>query len=327
MNTELSLATSTEMPGGKSARTLSMRPRTAADKIRGLAVAWRMTPREMASRPFNRTDVRSSWAPSAMRATSSKRTGTPLTVLSAIWPNSVARRRSVAAVTLNSRCPLSMRPAGTSRLLRRNASSTSCTVRRYAAKRSGSSQTRMLYLRSPYKRTSAAPGAVCNTGLTSRLARSESCSASCVSELSASQMTGNASASTLATTGSSISRGNFWRTRLTLSRTSAAAESGSRSSLNLTVIWLCSWRLTEVITSTPSMPATESSITFVTCDSTTSLEAPTSRLETVTTGSSILGYSRTLSRLNDTRPINRISRDSTVANTGRRTEISGSCMV
>ena len=180
--------------------------------------------------------------------------------------------------------------------------------------------------RSPYTRTSAAPEAVCSTGLTTRLAKSESCSASCVSELSASQMTGVASASTLAITGSSISCGRRWRTRLTLSRTSAAAESGSRSSLNLTVIWLCSWRLMELMTSTPSIPATESSMILVICDSTTSLEAPASRVVTVTLGSSILGYSRTDRPLNDTQPTSTMSSDSTVANTGRRMDISGSCM-
>ena len=130
MNTELSLATSTVIPGGRSARTLSRRSRTAADSTSGLAVAWRITPSETASRPFRRTEVRSSCAPSRTRATSSRRMGWPFTVLMVICLNSPARCKSVAAVTLNSRWPLSMRPAGTSRLLRRSASSTSCTVRR-----------------------------------------------------------------------------------------------------------------------------------------------------------------------------------------------------
>ena len=159
-----------------------------------------------------------------------------------------------------------------------------------------------------------------------RLARSESCSALCVSELRASQITGKASASTLAITGSSMPCGSRWRTRLTLSRTSAAAESGSRSSLKRTVMLLCSCRLVEVMTSTPSMPASESSSVLVTCDSMTSLEAPAKRVCTETVGSSIFGYSRTVSSLNDTQPTSRISSDSTLANTGRRIEISGSCM-
>ena len=50
---------------------------------------------------------------------------------------------SVRAVTVNSRCRLSMRPAGTSRFWARRASSTSCTVRPWAARRSGCSQMRM----------------------------------------------------------------------------------------------------------------------------------------------------------------------------------------
>ena len=107
------------------------------------------------------------------------------------------------------------------------------------------------------------------------------------------QITGKASASTLAITGSSMSCGSRWRTRETLSRTSAAAESGLRLRVKRIDIWLCSWRLTEVMTSTPSMPASESSSTLVICDSITSLEAPAKRVSTVTTGSSIFGYSRT----------------------------------
>ena len=274
MNTELSLATATSTPGGRFCLTRSSRRRTPAESSSGFAVAWRITPSETASRPLSRTLVRSANAPSCTRATSPMRTGWPLTVRMTTCANSRGRCRSVAAVTLNSRLTLSMRPEGTSRLLRRSASSTSCTVRRKAARRSASSQMRMAYLRSPNTRTSAAPGAVCSTGLTRRLAKSESSSALWVSELSASQITGNASASTLAITGSSMPCGSRWRTRLTLSRTSAAAASASRESAKRTVIWLCSCRLMEEMTSTPSMPASESSSTLVTCDSMTSLDAP-----------------------------------------------------
>ena len=63
-----------------------------------------------------------------------------------------------------------------------------------------------------------------------------------------------------------------------------------------TVIWLCSEREIEVRMSTPSMPAMESSSGLVTCDSITSEDAPTSVVATVTTGSSMLGYSRTCRR-------------------------------
>ncbi len=113
-------------------------------------------------------------------------------------------------------------------------------------------------------RTSEAPGAVCSMGLATRLASSLICKGFKVSELIDSQITGKASASTLAITGSSMLAGSFCRTRETLSRTSAAAESGSRVSTKEMVIWLSSWRLMEVMTSTPSMPANESSRTLVT---------------------------------------------------------------
>ena len=91
----------------------------------------------------------------------------------------------------------------------------------------------------------------------------------------ASHMIGKASASTLAITGSSMRVGKpRANTRATLSRTSAAAESGLRESLKRTVICEVSERENEVITSTPSMPASESSRTLVICDSTTSALAP-----------------------------------------------------
>jgi len=94
-------------------------------------------------------------------------------------------------------------------------------------------------------------------------------------------MIGLASASTLAITGSSIAVGSssiavgsLLRTRDTRSRTSAAAESGLRSSLKRTEIWLFSCREIEVMTSTPSMPASESSSGLLTCDSMISADAP-----------------------------------------------------
>ena len=110
-------------------------------------------------------------------------------------------------------------------------------------------------------------------------------------------MIGLASASTLATTGSSMSLGSRPRTRATRSRTSLAAESASRSSRNLIVIWLCSERLIEVSVAMPSIPARESSSTLVTWLSTISALAPVYLDSTVTTGSSILGYSRTANRV------------------------------
>ena len=110
------------------------------------------------------------------------------------------------------------------------------------------------------------------------------------------QITGNESASTLAMTGSSTLSGSRARTRATLSRTSAAAESGSRVMRKRTLMLLCSERLNDVSSSTPSIPARESSSTLVICDSITSADAPGYRVPTLTTGSSIFGYSRTARR-------------------------------
>ena len=86
-------------------------------------------------------------------------------------------------------------------------------------------------------RTSATPVTVCSRGLTMRLTRSLICSALCVSLENASQITGKASASTLAITGSSMACGSLLRTRDVRSRTSAAAASASFSRRKRTEIW------------------------------------------------------------------------------------------
>ena len=77
-------------------------------------------------------------------------------------------------------------------------------------------------------------------------------------------MMGWASASTFEMTGSLVSVGRRERTRETRSRTSEAAESGSRSSEKRTVICERSALEMEVRISTPSMPAMESSSGLVT---------------------------------------------------------------
>ena len=90
----------------------------------------------------------------------------------------------------------------------------------------------------------------------------------------ASQMMAWASASILATTGSSASLGSWPRTRATRSRVSLAAASGSRDWMNSTVIWLTSSRLTDLMVRMPSMPDSESSSGLVIWLSITSAEAP-----------------------------------------------------
>src|SRR6185295_587910 len=128
---------------------------------------------------------------------------------------------------------------------------------------------------------------------------------------------GWASASCLETTGSSISSGSVARTRATRSRMSLAAASTLRLTLKRTVIWLLSARLIEVMTSMPSMPDSESSSGLVTWDSMISALAPGKRVSTVTTGSSMFGYSRIGRRCQQIRPTSSTIRLSTVANTGR----------
>ena len=92
--------------------------------------------------------------------------------------------------------------------------------------------------------------------------------------VSAMKMIACASASTLETTGSDTSSGRRPRTRLTRSRTSLAASSGSTVSRKWTVMRLDSGRERLSSTSTPPMPAMEPSRTWVTCDSMISALAP-----------------------------------------------------
>ena len=189
-------------------------------------------------------------------------------------PNSSGDCRSVCVSTLNSRSRLSMRPAGISTFWARSAFSTSATVRRNAASLAGSTKIRIEVLRSPKIRRSAAPGNTSIRGLISRFTASDSCNCVCVSDVNANHITGEASASTLAITGSSADSGKRARTRATLSRTSAAPTSGSLVILKVTVMSLRSEREFDVIRLTPSMPDSESSSVLVICDSITSGDAP-----------------------------------------------------
>jgi len=85
----------------------------------------------------------------------------------------------------------------------------------------------------------------------------------------------------LAITGSSTRREAAAHARDAVAHLRAAV-SGSLVRRKRTVIWLLSVRDTEVMMSTPSMPAIESSSGLVTCDSMTSDEAPSSRVLTLT---------------------------------------------
>ena len=80
--------------------------------------------------------------------------------------------------------------------------------------------------------------------------------------------------STLVICGGSASSGRRPATRERRSRTSFAAESRSRSSVNSTLMFERSSRLEELSRSTPSMPEISFSMICVMRDSTTSDEAP-----------------------------------------------------
>ena len=93
-------------------------------------------------------------------------------------------------------------------------------------------------------------------------------------ELMLSQMIGSASLSTLLTCGGSASSGKRLTTRLTAPRTSFAAPSMSRESVNSMVTDARPLTLFDEIVSTPSMPDNASSRICVTRVSTTCAEAP-----------------------------------------------------
>ena len=74
MKTELSLAITKSMPGGRSCRTLGSNSRTSAEIVSGLAVALRMIPADTEGTPLRRTMERSLAGACSMRATSRRRT-------------------------------------------------------------------------------------------------------------------------------------------------------------------------------------------------------------------------------------------------------------
>src|SRR5687767_12903014 len=142
-----------------------------------------------------------------------------------------------------------------------------------------------------------------------------------------SQMIGSTPLSTFVICGGSASSGSRPATRDSRSRTSLAALSRSRSSVNSMLMFERSSRLAELSRSTPSMPEISFSMICVMRDSTTSDDAPRYRVSMFTTGRSTSGNSRSESRV--TAPIPRMnnSSDITIAKTGRRTDTSEIIMV
>ena len=131
MKTELSLAWTTLTDAGRSRWICGISARTPSATSSGLAVALRITPVLIDGTPLSRTRLRSLGG----GLLDARHVAQPHRVAVDGLQRDLARTartvfRSVRAVTLNSRCSLSMRPAGTSRFCRRSASSTSCTVSR-----------------------------------------------------------------------------------------------------------------------------------------------------------------------------------------------------
>ena len=106
-------------------------------------------------------------------------------------------------------------------------------------------------------------------------------------------MNGCASASCFAITGSSTSSGNRPRTRDTRSRTSCAASSTSRSSVNSSVMLLDCSADELVSVRSPGTVDSSSSMGSVTADSTVWGLAPGRMVLTEMIGGSTSGYSRT----------------------------------
>jgi hypothetical protein len=101
--------------------------------------------------------------------------------------------------------------------------------------------------------------------------------------------TGSSPMSSLEITGGSTSGGSCWRAPATLSRTSWAATSMSRSRSNSTTMLVEPWEVVLVSLRTPAIVFRCSSRTSVTSCSTTSGLAPSREADTVTTGKSMLG--------------------------------------
>src|ERR1051325_5925686 len=135
-----------------------------------------------------------------------------------------------------------------------------------------------------------------------------------------------ASALSLEITGSSMSSGNFPRTRDTLSRTSWAEASTLRLSSNSMVMALTCSRLDDVIDLIPSMVFNSSSSTSVTSVSMTSGLAPSRVVVTETTGGSISGYSRKGKRVSAINPNNTMAALIMLAKIGRLMETSDKAM-
>src|SRR4051812_37604909 len=118
--------------------------------------------------------------------------------------------------------------------------------------------------------------------------------------------------------GSSIVRGRSIRILATASLTSLTARSMSISSRNSIAVSDDPSVMVEVTCLTPVMLATASSISLVTCDSSSAGAEPDWFTVTATTGTSILGKRVIGSALNETMPSSMTTVKKTSAGTGLR---------
>jgi hypothetical protein len=229
MNTELSLAMSIEMPGGRSACSLGIMARTPRLSSSGLAVAWRITPAVMATLPLSVHRCARQRRASCTRATSRMRTGKPLAFL--MMMSRTARPRQVG---LRGHAELAL---GATRCGR--PAPPGCCGGWRPPRPGGQFVGGQLVRVQPHAHGVLALAEDAHIGCAGHRLQARLDDAVDqvvdlqplrVSLVNASQITGKASASTLAMTGSSMACGSLLRTREVRSRTSAAAESASFSS-------------------------------------------------------------------------------------------------
>ncbi len=145
IKTASSLVTLSSVPGGSTSPNCPIMVFTPAEISSVLDCAWRMMPRPMPARPFERNAVEPSSGPSVTIATSPRRT----LFFRMRFSKSAGVARSAVARTVMSWLWLFSEPAGTSKAAVASALRRSATVRPRAASRDWSTSTRKIFSWSP----------------------------------------------------------------------------------------------------------------------------------------------------------------------------------
>ena len=201
---------------------------------------------------------RASAAPSSMVATSPTRMRPPPTPVTRMSAISWGERTSPLVFTANSRCPSSMRPAGSSRFWACRAPLRSCTVSPTPSRRAGSTSTWISRSRPPTRSTAPTPGIRCTCGFTTSSASRVSSRTGSLPDRDTDR-TGAAPTSNFCTTGGSMPSGSWDMTADTRSRTSWTAVSTFTSSSNWISTWVTLSRLMDFSTLMPLMVLSDSS--------------------------------------------------------------------